>query len=89
MSPPNSSASRNPWTTSASPVYETSSGAGLDAPIPCRAELLHVLMLPDPKRVGMIQSYWGNPTTRTFGELLIGPPTAPAALSVPVTIHRN
>jgi hypothetical protein len=24
-----------------------------------------------------------------FGELLIGPPTAPSALSVPVTIHRN
>ena len=36
-----------------------------------RAELLHVLMLPDLERVGMIQSYWGNPATRTFGELLI------------------
>ena len=36
-----------------------------------RAELLHVLMLPDLERVGMIQSYWGNPATRTFAELLI------------------
>ena len=26
-----------------------------------RAELLHVLMLPDFERVGAIQSYWGNP----------------------------
>jgi hypothetical protein len=24
-----------------------------------------------------------------FGELLIGPPSAPSALSVPVTIHRD
>ena len=36
-----------------------------------RAELLHVLTLPDFERVGAIQSYWGNPKTRTFGELLI------------------
>ena len=34
-------------------------------------ELLHVLMLPDLERVGMIQSYWGNPESRTFAELLI------------------
>ena len=26
---------------------------------------------PDLERVGMMQSYWGNPATRTFGELLI------------------
>jgi hypothetical protein len=26
-----------------------------------RAELLHVLMLPDFDRVEMIQTYWGNP----------------------------
>jgi len=25
-----------------------------------RAELLHVLMLPDLERVGAIQSYWGT-----------------------------
>ena len=36
-----------------------------------RAELLHVLMLPTSRGVGMIQSYWGNPATRTFSELLI------------------
>jgi hypothetical protein len=36
-----------------------------------RAELLHVLLLPDFERVGAIQSYWSNPPTRTFGELLI------------------
>jgi hypothetical protein len=36
-----------------------------------RAELLHVLMLPDLERVGAIQSYWGNPATRNFAELLI------------------
>jgi hypothetical protein len=32
----------------------------------------HVLTLPDFDRVGAIQTYWGNPDTRTFGELLIG-----------------
>ena len=36
-----------------------------------RAELLHVLRLPDFERVSAIQSYWGNPKTRNFGELLI------------------
>jgi hypothetical protein len=36
-----------------------------------RAELLHVLMLPDSDRADTIGSYWGNPKTRTFGELLI------------------
>ena len=36
-----------------------------------RAELLHVLMLPDFDGADMIGSYWGNPKTRTFAELLI------------------
>ena len=36
-----------------------------------RAELLHVLMLPDFDRADAIGSYWGNPKTRTFAELLI------------------
>ena len=31
-----------------------------------RAELLHVLMLPDFERADAIGSYWGNPKTRTF-----------------------
>ena len=44
----------------------------LDAvgPVP-RAELLHDLMLPDFDRVDQIGSYWGNPATRAFAELLI------------------
>ena len=33
-----------------------------------RAELLHVLMLPDLDRVDAIGSCWGNPATRAFGE---------------------
>jgi hypothetical protein len=36
-----------------------------------RAELLHVLMLPDFDRADAIGSYWGNPKTRTFAKLLI------------------
>jgi hypothetical protein len=36
-----------------------------------RAELLHVLMLPDFERADRIGSYWGNPKTRTFADLLI------------------
>jgi hypothetical protein len=31
-----------------------------------RAELLHVLMLPDLDRADAIGSYWGNPRTRAF-----------------------
>jgi hypothetical protein len=36
-----------------------------------RAELLHVLMLPDFERADAIGTLWGHPETRTFGELLI------------------
>ena len=36
-----------------------------------RAELLHVLMLPDFDRVDRIGSHWGNRATRAFAELLI------------------
>jgi hypothetical protein len=36
-----------------------------------RAELLHVLMLPDFERADAIGSHWGNPATRTFAELVI------------------
>jgi hypothetical protein len=36
-----------------------------------RAELLHVLRLPDFDCADAIGSYWGNPKTRTFAELLI------------------
>ena len=40
------------------------------APAP-RAELLHVLMLPDFERADRIGEFWGYPETRTFAELLI------------------
>lgn len=36
-----------------------------------RAELLHVLVLPDFDRVGRIGEFYGDPRTRTFAELLI------------------
>src|SRR4029453_8507544 len=36
-----------------------------------RAELLHVLMLPDLERAHRIGEFWGHPETRIFGELLI------------------
>jgi hypothetical protein len=46
--------------------------ARLDAlgPAP-RAELLHVLMLPDLERAERIGEFWRHTETRTFGELLI------------------
>jgi hypothetical protein len=40
-------------------------------PPAARAELLHVLRLPDLERVERIGEFWGHPETRTFGELLI------------------
>jgi hypothetical protein len=36
-----------------------------------RAELLRVLILPDFDRADAIGTYWGNPKTRIFGQLLI------------------
>ena len=36
-----------------------------------RAELLHVLMLPDFERADRIGEFWGSPRRRTFAELLI------------------
>ena len=46
--------------------------ARLDAlgPAP-RAELLHVLMLPDFDRADRIGEFWSYPESRTFAELLI------------------
>jgi len=40
------------------------------APLP-RAELLHVLMLPDFERADRIGEFWGYPESRAFAELLI------------------
>jgi hypothetical protein len=36
-----------------------------------RADLLHVLMLPDFNRADRIGEFWRHPETRTLGELLI------------------
>jgi hypothetical protein len=36
-----------------------------------RAELLHVLMLPDFERADRIGEFWGYPESRAFPELLI------------------
>ena len=36
-----------------------------------RAELLHVLMLPDFERADLIGEFWSHPESRTFAELLI------------------
>jgi hypothetical protein len=36
-----------------------------------RAELLHVLMLPDFDRADRIGEFWGYPESRAFAELLI------------------
>jgi hypothetical protein len=36
-----------------------------------RAELLHVLMLPDFDRAERIGDFWGYPESRSFAELLI------------------
>ena len=44
----------------------------LDAlPKAARAELLHVLMMPDPQRAERIGDFWSYPQSRTFAELLI------------------
>jgi hypothetical protein len=40
-------------------------------PPAARAELLHVLRLPDFDRADRIGEFWASPETRTFGELLI------------------
>ena len=40
-------------------------------PPAARAELLHVLRLPDFLRVDRIGEFWASPATRRFGELLI------------------
>ena len=44
----------------------------LDALSPAsRAELLHVLMIPDFERADRIGEFWGYPESRAFAELLI------------------
>jgi hypothetical protein len=41
-------------------------------PPAARAELLHVLRLPDFERADRIGEFWGYPESRAFAELLIG-----------------
>jgi hypothetical protein len=43
----------------------------LALPPAARAELIHVLRLPDFDRAERIGEFWGHPETRTFAELLI------------------
>jgi hypothetical protein len=40
-------------------------------PPAARAELVHVLMLPDFERAERIGEFWSYPQSRTFAELLI------------------
>jgi hypothetical protein len=40
-------------------------------PPAARAELIHVLRLPDFDRADRIGEFWGYPESREFGELLI------------------
>jgi hypothetical protein len=56
---------------------------------PPRAELLHVLTLPDFERAGMIGGYYGNPKTRTFAELLIDCKESPTTRAVLVGMLRE
>ena len=53
-------------------ILEMRLQASLDAmPKAARAELLHVLMLPDLERAERIGEFWSYPQSRTFAELLI------------------
>jgi len=54
-----------------------------------RAELLHILTLPDFDRADRIGAYYGNPETRTFAELLIDGEEDPALRAVLVGMLRE
>jgi hypothetical protein len=54
-----------------------------------RAELLHVLRLPDFDRADAIGTFWGNHETRTFGELLIDLEEDKAARAVVFGLPRE
>ena len=54
------------------PEMEQALRERLDALSPApRAELLHVLMLPDFERADRIGEFWSYPESRAFAELLI------------------
>jgi hypothetical protein len=62
----------------------------LDALGPARrAELLHVLRLPDFDRADAIGTFWGHPETVTFGELLIDVEEYKAARAVVFGLLRE
>jgi hypothetical protein len=68
--------------------------AGLKArlealPRAARAELIHVLRLPDLDRADAIGTFWGHPETRTFGELLIDLEEDKAARAVVFALLRE
>jgi hypothetical protein len=64
--------------------------ARLDAPGPAsRAELLHVLMLPDLERADRIGEFWGYPQSRAFAELLIDCEEDPVLRAVLVGMLRE
>ena len=54
-----------------------------------RAELLHVLTLPDYDRAGRIGEFYGNPNNRTFAELLIDAEEDPVLRAVLVETLRE
>lgn len=58
-------------------------------PPAARAELLHVLRLPDLDRAEAIDTFWGHPETRTFGELLIDLEKDKAARAVVLGLLRD
>ena len=62
----------------------------LDALGPARrAELLHVLMLPDFDRADRIGEFWSYPESRTFAELLIDCEEDRVLRGVPVGMLRE
>jgi hypothetical protein len=54
-----------------------------------RAELLHVLMLPDFERADRIGEFWGYPESRAFAELLIDCEEDPILRAVLVGMLRE
>jgi hypothetical protein len=54
-----------------------------------RAELLHVLTMPDYERVDRIGEFFGNPQTRSFAELLIDAEEDPVLRALLVGMLRE